>query len=153
MRSNDVMLGMPYDIFLFTMLQEMAATTLKCEMGAYHHQVGSLHLYEHQFGMAREILKAKPTIFDSMAPMMTVDGVDSFLAGEESCRSGRCWPNSSDQTGYWMDLLEVITSWSRIHLNRSAGESPVLRDPVLRALFHQWFATRRLNSAGLSAGS
>ncbi len=46
MRSNDVWLGMPYDIFCFTMLQSMIADHLGIESGWYQHNVGSLHLYD-----------------------------------------------------------------------------------------------------------
>ena len=45
MRSNDVILGLPYDTGLFSMLQHLVATKLRIEVGEYTHQVGSLHLY------------------------------------------------------------------------------------------------------------
>lgn len=48
MRSNDAFLGLPHDIFSFTMLQEIIAKTLSLELGTYYHSVGSLHLYEKQ---------------------------------------------------------------------------------------------------------
>lgn len=46
MRSNDVWLGMPYDVFAFTCLQHVVASALSVERGKYVHQVGSLHAYE-----------------------------------------------------------------------------------------------------------
>lgn len=46
MRSNDVYLGLPYDVFNFTMIQEYVATLLNVEVGAYIHIVNSLHVYE-----------------------------------------------------------------------------------------------------------
>ena len=46
MRSNDAFLGLPHDVFSFTMLQEIVARTLGIELGSYKHAVGSLHLYE-----------------------------------------------------------------------------------------------------------
>lgn len=46
MRSNDAFLGLPHDIFAFTMMQEIAARELGIEMGKYHHSVASLHLYD-----------------------------------------------------------------------------------------------------------
>lgn len=46
MRSNDLYLGLPYDVFAFTMLQEFMAGQLGIEMGPYYHNVGSLHAYE-----------------------------------------------------------------------------------------------------------
>lgn len=46
MRSNDVWLGLPYDLFQFTSLQMAMADALGVELGSYVHTVGSLHLYE-----------------------------------------------------------------------------------------------------------
>lgn len=45
MRSNDVYLGLPHDIFAFTMLQEIAARQIGVGLGSYFHSVGSMHLY------------------------------------------------------------------------------------------------------------
>jgi hypothetical protein len=45
MRSNDIWLGLPYDIFCFTCLQRLIAEALKVPTGFYIHQAGSLHLY------------------------------------------------------------------------------------------------------------
>lgn len=46
MRSNDIWLGFPYDVFSFTSLQVMMAMELGVEVGTYTHIAGSLHLYE-----------------------------------------------------------------------------------------------------------
>jgi len=56
MRSNDAYMGLPHDIFCFTMLQELVARALDTEPGAYFHIVGSLHLYEEDLPSAREYL-------------------------------------------------------------------------------------------------
>ncbi len=46
MRSNDLFKGSCYDIFSFTMFQEMMAWELGVQLGFYQHTVGSWHLYE-----------------------------------------------------------------------------------------------------------
>lgn len=46
MRSNDVWLGLPYDLFTFTQLQRTVAARLDLPAGRYVHHVGSLHLYD-----------------------------------------------------------------------------------------------------------
>ncbi|MDX2307994.1 MAG: thymidylate synthase [Hyphomicrobium sp.] len=56
MRSNDAYLGLPHDVFAFTLLQEVVARTMGCELGEYNHAVGSLHLYEEHERRAREYL-------------------------------------------------------------------------------------------------
>ncbi len=46
MRSNDVLLGMPYNFVQFTGLQEILAGWLGLELGSYNHYSDSLHLYQ-----------------------------------------------------------------------------------------------------------
>lgn len=57
MRSNDVIMGMPYDFVQFTGLQEILAGWLELEVGAYSHYSDSLHLYirdENKIGIGQE---------------------------------------------------------------------------------------------------
>jgi thymidylate synthase len=46
MRSNDVWLGLPYDVYQFTQLQASVARALNTTPGTYRHTALSLHLYE-----------------------------------------------------------------------------------------------------------
>lgn len=46
MRSNDIWMGFPYDVFSFTALQCKMAMELGVGIGTYTHIAGSLHLYE-----------------------------------------------------------------------------------------------------------
>lgn len=46
MRSNDVWMGFPYDVFQFTALQVLLSMELGIELGTYTHIAGSLHLYK-----------------------------------------------------------------------------------------------------------
>lgn len=45
MRSNDIWLGFPFDVFCFTAMQIKMAMELGVDIGDYTHFVGSLHLY------------------------------------------------------------------------------------------------------------
>lgn len=45
MRSNDILLGMPYNFVQFTSIQEIIAGWLGIEVGSYNHYSDSLHLY------------------------------------------------------------------------------------------------------------
>lgn len=49
MRSNDLWLGYPYDIFQFTCLQVLLSMELGVKLGSYTHIAGSLHLYERDY--------------------------------------------------------------------------------------------------------
>lgn len=53
MRSQDLWLGFPYDLFTATLIQELMAGWLGVELGEYHHTVDSLHLYaDHRDAVA-----------------------------------------------------------------------------------------------------
>jgi len=56
MRSNDIVWGLTYDLFVFTMIQEYVARRLGLILGRYYHNAGSLHLYERHFSMADDII-------------------------------------------------------------------------------------------------
>jgi len=58
MRSNDVWLGLPYDVFTFTCVQRLVADELGLEVGFYTHHVGSLHLYDRNRVAAQEAVGA-----------------------------------------------------------------------------------------------
>ena len=45
MRSNDIWLGLPYDVFNFTCMQIQMAMELGVNIGVYYHNAGSLHMY------------------------------------------------------------------------------------------------------------
>lgn len=45
MRSNDIWLGFPYDVFQFTCMQILMSMELGIGLGTYTHVAGSLHLY------------------------------------------------------------------------------------------------------------
>lgn len=48
MRSNDLVLGLPYNIVQFTSIQEILASWLEIETGSYNHISDSLHIYEEK---------------------------------------------------------------------------------------------------------
>jgi len=136
MRSNDAMLGLPYDVFFFSMLQEMAATSLGVQLGRYHHVAGSLHLYESSLPMARDIIGGQPTETRPMPRMSDLSSLDGLLHGEVACRSSRRATSIPPEGGYWLDLLSVIQEWSGRNTVRSAGgRESQISDPVLAALY------------------
>lgn len=53
MRSNDIVLGLPYDATVFSLLQSMLANSLKIQVGDYYHNAGSMHIYNKDLGKIR----------------------------------------------------------------------------------------------------
>jgi thymidylate synthase len=83
MRSNDVIYGLPIDMFCFSTLQELVCNELrkkytKLTLGTYTHIASSLHIYENKFAMLshahvnynNEIIAAK-NLHKSIAPNTT----------------------------------------------------------------------------------
>lgn len=55
MRSNDVWLGLPYDYFCFTLIQQLLARELSVAPGYVQWNAGSLHLYARNVEAARQL--------------------------------------------------------------------------------------------------
>ena len=58
MRANDAFRGVVSDVFSFTFIQEVLATQLGLDVGAYHHNVGSYHVYDSDEAWAMEVAGA-----------------------------------------------------------------------------------------------
>lgn len=58
MRSNDIWMGVPYDMFSFCFLQMLMAMELGAEVGQYTHYAGSLHLYARDYEAAKRNVEA-----------------------------------------------------------------------------------------------
>lgn len=60
MRSNDIWLGTPYDVFWNCTALRLIANELGLSIGTYTHHVGSLHLYERNYQAAVEAMTEVP---------------------------------------------------------------------------------------------
>lgn len=57
MRSQDVWLGVPYDIFMFTQLQHTVASILGLPVGQFVHHATSLHIYERDLPKVEKLFE------------------------------------------------------------------------------------------------
>lgn len=62
MRSNDIWMGVPYDMFSFCFLQMLMAMQLGVEIGHYTHYAGSLHMYARDYEAAKKNISALPQV-------------------------------------------------------------------------------------------
>ena len=129
MRSNDAYLGLPHDIFCFTMLQEIVATELGLEIGLYKHAVCSLHLYEIDKKRAAEYLEegvqGSNFVMDSMPKMDTWKCVEGLLEIEKNIRNSvEVNIDTYNLPPYWRDLGYLL----RIHANFVAGNFDGIND-------------------------
>lgn len=106
MRSNDVWLGLPYDLFTATLLQELMSGWLGVELGSYHHHVDSLHLYAQHHDRAAQVstssVEPSPAMPALSAPS---DDLTAFLA---AVVAGEPTP---DATTGWRAFAAVLASY------------------------------------------
>lgn len=88
MRSNDVYFGFPYDVFLYTNLQELMAVELGLRLGTYHHFATSFHLYEKDVSKAAHVLQATSRSSFSDLPLESSAERRQFCEAEASIRTG-----------------------------------------------------------------
>jgi len=111
MRSNDVVWGLPHDVFSFTCLQEVLMLELReagvpvDDLGAYHHHAGSLHVYDTHFDLMAKVTNW--TDFTSPSPMkpFTLDGIRMLAEeGEPAIRTTGAGPyyETKNDTERWM---------------------------------------------------
>lgn len=111
-RSNDLNWGFPYDVFHWTMLQEIFALELGVQLGKYHHFVGSLHIYEKDYSFLREVLSGKSSAELEMEPMplsTKLDIIEKLDLAEKKFREEGLM-ETSNLPRWWEDLFKWLKS-------------------------------------------
>jgi len=112
MRSNDIWLGMPYDIFVNTCVQRFIAAYLGVPTGWYQHQVGNLHLYDKHVQQATEALAAKQVrgpVWPLREEFVTLEDIRQLIEHEEEWRIGGPHLWRPRTTGFLRDIWALIT--------------------------------------------
>lgn len=84
MRSNDIWLGLPYDMGFFTVLLQIVAKATGLRVGLYYHTVGDLHLYERHWN--KKVMYSADYDLDERGWDYTEGGkeeIESILNGAE----------------------------------------------------------------------
>lgn len=118
MRSNDAFLGLPHDIFAFTMIQELIARSLGIEPGPYQHIAGSLHLYEKHREKAAEYIDEGWQNEIPMAPMPRGDQwgeLAKIQAAERNIREhGNADISRLELDVYWRDICLLLAIYRKV---------------------------------------
>lgn len=145
MRSNDIWYGFPYDIFNFTMLQEIMAGKLGVEVGKYTHIADSLHIYEQHFEAAKELIKTKfegvygPELMDARMDNTTLDDQIAQVYNVEATTRNMGGVIQIEtvekllyaiKNEYWRSLAAVIALYNFKKLKRSEEELNILRNYI-----------------------
>ncbi|MFI1888785.1 thymidylate synthase [Streptomyces jumonjinensis] len=131
MRGQDVWIGMPYDVFFYTVLHELVAGWLDAELGEFHLHVGSLHIYDSHVEQAEQLtsLAASPVMPELRTPWKGFDGLlDQVEALDvtghpgwdtmaETLRSYRLWKDGQRKQAWRAadgidgPLGQALTAW------------------------------------------
>ncbi|PVZ94544.1 thymidylate synthase [Amnibacterium flavum] len=154
MRSNDAFLGLPHDLFAFTMFQELVARSIGAELGAYTHFVGSLHLYDDRRAEVDAYLSegwfAQGTAV--MPPMPDGDpwaAVGVMLEAEQRIRLAPAEEYEAEglAEGYWGDLAKVLAAF---RLRRRPERLPAIA-ASLASPFYGIYVTDRIHKGGAAS--
>ncbi len=143
MRSNDVIIGLPHDVFCFTMLQEIVARTLSIELGSYKHSVGSIHLYDKNKDEALQYLNEgwQPTDM-TMDPMPMGDpwpAIHSMLEAEMVLRTKGDLDIGSlmNLDFYWLDLIRLLQIF-RYLKDRNIYKANAIRNEMSSSVYNSY---------------
>ena len=138
MRANDVWLGMPYDMFCFTAIQEIVAYNLRVPMSNYVHMVDSLHLYDSDFERAKKIVlpaKNKQDVHCQHKPIgIELEKMDGALRDAIHKRDG---------TGAFAEYGAMLALYEEAKAGRKIN--PALFEalsPAFRNAFEIWIERR-----------
>jgi len=141
MRSNDSIWGLPYDCFVFTMLQELLSAELGCSLGEYVHFAASLHVYERHYSLVRRVLGA-PESNNLPMPNMPHEVMPKSLLYFYEGRIRRSKPvlEFKGLASYWEDLLLILSFYKALKLGDKKSQQHALARievPVYRELLKQ----------------
>ncbi len=111
MRSNDVWLGLPYDVFVNTAIQRFLAGALRIKAGWYQHQVADLHIYGQNIKAAKEALQ------------------EGFPADDPYC----VWSDEQADENF-SHLFDAIQHEARYRLHSVRDDIKAITSPTVRSL-------------------
>ena len=137
MRSNDIFIGFPHDVFAFTFIQEWLACCSGLKLGEYIHMVGSFHLYADDRERAHKYLEEGVADTVPMDPMPNDDpegSLEWLQQTESAARAQTSCPEGSKIAAYWHDLALIFQA-RRLRVARLANELERLRDAMHSSVF------------------
>jgi thymidylate synthase len=152
MRSNDAFLGLPHDVFAFTMLQELVARSIGVQVGSYKHVAGSLHLYERHKDEVKQYLDegVQARIGVAMPAMPDVDpwpSICTLLDAETRIRTGGAISESTLKIDpYWRDLVLLLQAF-RHYKDKDEAKIAQVMHQLTSPIFKTYLEQKRKSAA------
>lgn len=131
MRSQNALDILPYDVFIFTLLQEYVAASCSLQLGEYHHFAGSFHYYckEEEFIRAiitdvtspsvlmpemsqgsqendlKEVLKIEEQVRNYTLSQLAVPGKQQFNIRQ-------FYENAVALSPFWCAIVDLLLAWA-----------------------------------------
>lgn len=143
MRSNDVFIGLPHDVFCFTMLQEIIACALNVELGEYNHFVSSLHLYSKSKEFAKKYISEGLQSTKYLMPKMPVGNIfkniNLLIEYEKEIRTNPEFDINKlpEIDSYWQDMITLLKIYS-LDKNKKKSEINNVKSLLKNTLFKQY---------------
>jgi thymidylate synthase len=145
MRSNDVFKGLPHDIFAFTFLQELVASSLDIQLGTYKHAVGSLHLYDDCRTKAKQYLKEgwqEKVLMPSMPAKDAWSSMNALVDAESKIRTGiEVDIGALKLAPYWADLARLLAIYTYTK-NRKYSKAEPLSQQMSSDVYNPYIEKR-----------
>lgn len=118
MRSNDIFLGFPYDIFNFSMFQEYISTILHLELGEYVHMVGSFHYYKKNKEKLLKMIECcyKEELMESMSAFELENQLEKMYTIERCIRNNQKY--DSMLNSYFKFFEEKLLAYHKLKSKR-----------------------------------
>lgn len=166
-RSNDLMLGFPYNVVVFTFLQEMMAGWLGLGLGSYNHLADSLHVYTEAMQGIRESPDVPRQRSDESVCVpkevcdrsigYIADALDMVVAGKMGPSGfGRVIADAQRLPEAFRNMLRVLLAESARRLGAPTEQRKIVRDcsnPVFVALWEAWLRRHEKGGRSNATGS
>ncbi|ECV5244931.1 thymidylate synthase, partial [Salmonella enterica subsp. enterica] len=159
MRSNDAYLGLPHDVFAFTMIQEYAACILGYDIGHYKHFVGSLHLYDEHRNKARDYINEGWQDVIEMPIMPKENVINDFNIVKEFEKKIRTEEYSDiniinvNIDNYWKDLILMLIYFKEKRNNRNSTTTMDIIDRIHNDIYKTYIKKKEEISKSIKTSS
>lgn len=153
MRSNDLVLGLPYNLIQFTSFQEILASWLHIKVGTYNHLSDSLHIYEDNKPSLKiqqcnvrnnDSLGIKKSDFEGVVSKIYSSMYD---ISHSKCDEDKLLSITRQSTGYeaYDNILKVICTYAAYKMQFVELQEKIINEctnPLYQLMWSNWMASK-----------
>lgn len=141
-RSNDVYKGVPYNFFVFRLIQFYISRELNVEVGLHNHFTDSLHLYKEDFPKVANLIEQGKVVKDNLE--IDISFFDEIIA-DSSNIVGLNWDSINSKRLHWL-----FTSYRKFKETKSISSFEGYNEFLeLSCFVDDWLQTHHDISLGL----